>query len=169
MRAPIWLKCAWIWPALRSPASRATSAMRNCVARKVSASGMYSPSRASVSRISSARVRSPRPSAATSAKMVVACASGTSAAISSAVTLRAAREEPQFFDLDRDARGIAAGGFEQQRQLRQAELQAGLLRQRLRQCARRFRRERAELHLRRNRGIKFLDALQLGLSSPSKS
>ena len=71
--------------------------MRNCVARNVSASGMYSPSRASVSRISSARVRSPRPSAATSAKIVVACASGTSAAISSAVTLRASRRTAAAF------------------------------------------------------------------------
>ena len=44
-------------------ASHTASASRNCVARKVSASGMYSPSRSSVSRISSDRRRSSRPTA----------------------------------------------------------------------------------------------------------
>ena len=82
--------------------------------RNASASGRYSPSRVSVSRISSARARSRRPSAFTSAKIVLARASGTSAAISSTADLALPGVQRELLDLHRDARDIRAQRFHQQ-------------------------------------------------------
>ena len=83
--------------------------------------------------------------------MVVACASGTSAGdiVGGHLPRRTGKISFSFSISTAMRAASPAGGFEQQRQFRQAELQAGLAWPAF--CATeraRFRRERAEFHLR---------------------
>ena len=75
---------------------------------------------------------------------------------------RGSGEQPQLFDFHGDARSVAAGGFEQQRQLRQAQLDARFLSQLLSQETRGFRRIRTELDLGWNRCEECFYALDSG-------
>ena len=70
--------------------------------------------------------------------------------------------QPQLFDFILDPAGISRESLHQQPELRESNLETGLLGQILRQTPRSFHRVGPEFHDIGNRGVELFDALELG-------